>query len=392
MRTNRTIEQAVKALADKSIRQRVVSGVVVSPYPANGTVMHVQLSDPALGDNLAVRARVLAGASVSALPVGTPVTVILDHGRSVVSGVGGAGGGSSAAGDPFFGGAYFKDNTSGDIVDLIIPNGRYLFNGGTTAVIHGIAGGVDGRLVTITNRGGGMLTPLLVLSESPTELTLPNRIRGHNGAAIAIFDDTTVAFIYDGDVSRWRPWPFITSAYQPFAYALGTNMDTVSTGNTALAAVSGGLAGARAIPILVTAPMWLKSYTIWNTDTASLRTADCDLFMDTGSNTFAEGLYGLGFASFSFTPSAASARTATLIGSRQPIMPGLYWFVIRNTSSTQTFGLGQVAAGSLAQNVARTTTTMANSWGTIDISGWTASTAQSLVRLNGSIGHASAVF
>lgn len=50
--------------------------------------MHVQLSDPALGDNLTVRARVAGGASINPLEVGTPVTIIMDHGKAVVSGMG----------------------------------------------------------------------------------------------------------------------------------------------------------------------------------------------------------------------------------------------------------------------------------------------------------------
>lgn len=88
-RALKTFGQSVQDTAGKTIRQRVLAGALVAPYPGVGGVAHVQLSDPALGSNLTVRARVLGGLAVGILPIGTPVTVTIEHGQAIVVGMGG---------------------------------------------------------------------------------------------------------------------------------------------------------------------------------------------------------------------------------------------------------------------------------------------------------------
>jgi len=131
----------------------------------------------------------------------------------------------------------------------------------------------------------------------------------------------------------------------PFAFHGGagvTNATDWSGAPVSLAAVSGGNGGAAIMPVVLTAPMRLISYNLWCTDTASARSAEARLYRDDGSTTlqFVTG----SDASWSFTPSAAAARSAAVsAGSGVLLRPGVYWLVIRNKSTTHTFGIGGTA-------------------------------------------------
>lgn len=113
---------------------------------------------------------------------------------------------------------------------------------------------------------------------------------------------------------------------------------TVSTAIT-LAAVSGGNGGALWVPIVVPAPMLLQQIGVWNLDTASARSAEARIYLDAGSATcsFVTGTD----VAWSFTPSAASSRTADVSGAPVTLDPGMYLVVIRNTSATQVFSIGR---------------------------------------------------
>lgn len=181
------------------------------------------------------------------------------------------------------------------------------------------------------------------------------------------------------------------ASWQAFAYAAGLTHASTTTGGINLDVVGGGLGGAKAIPVLLHNPMLLQQLTIWNTDTASARTAEWSLYVDSGDATF--DLVTGATGTFSFTPGgAASLRSSAAASAPVFLSPGTYWLVIRNTSGAQTFGLGLVAAGTMVVNASRTNTGIAALGSTIDISAWTAATSQILARLDGRIGAEAAAF
>ena len=384
-------ERLTKNAEEKHLSDKIRQAILIAPYPGQGRVMHVQLSDPTYGSNLVVRAEVMSGLETGSLPIGSSVTVKITRGKVRVVGVGGSSG-LGAGGELLLGGMTFNTQAA-DITGAVCEGSILRLDGAGPGYLHGVAGGEDGRLITIFAEGGGVLDPFFIISDSTTEPIAENRFRVHDRNSIPLYDDIGVQFIYDGDKLRWRPighWP---SPGQPFAYAMGTDHTTVATGTTNLSAVSGGLGGARAIPVLVTAPMFLQSVTLWNTDTANARAAEMTIFADTGKAVAREAGYGLFYATLSFTPTVASARTFSG-GIRSPLMPGIYWCIIRNTSTTQTFGLGQVAVGSLGGFSARNApgSGIGNVWQNTTIAGWTGATGQSLVRFNGAIAAESGIF
>lgn len=184
----------------------------------------------------------------------------------------------------------------------------------------------------------------------------------------------------------------------PFAYPLGLDSFATSSGSLALDTVAAGVGGARAIPIHVPALMLVESLSIWSTDTGSARTAEWALYWDGGDassstfigyDAFLSGVLG----TFSFTPGgSASVRTSTATGAPLRLAPGIWWLVIRNTSTARTFGLGYQAAGDLAVARHRFDAAAAALSVSLDISGWSDSNAMPLVRLNGRIGAEAAEF
>ena len=184
----------------------------------------------------------------------------------------------------------------------------------------------------------------------------------------------------------------------PFAYPLGLDSFATASGSLALDTVAAGVGGARAIPILVPALMLVESLSIWSTDTGSARTAEWALYWDGGDassstfigyDAFLSGVLG----TFSFTPGgSASVQTSMATGAPLRLAPGIWWLVIRNTSTARTFGLGYQAAGDLAVARHRFDAAAAALSVSLDISGWSDSNAMPLVRLNGRIGAEAAEF
>lgn len=189
-----------------------------------------------------------------------------------------------------------------------------------------------------------------------------------------------------------------TVGLTPYAYPVGVPHDATSGGAANLDTVAAGLGGARAIPILVPSMMLVESLSIWSTDTANARAAEWALFWDraeAGTNNLIsvhDPLIGSAMGTFSFTPGAASVRTSTASGGPYRIAPGLYWLVIRNTSTARTFGIGYSSAGTLSVDGARSVTNAASLTITVDISTWTDTPNVPLVRLNGRIGAETAAF
>ncbi len=187
--------------------------------------------------------------------------------------------------------------------------------------------------------------------------------------------------IYDGVRERG----VTDSGYSPFAMQIGASpTDTYSTA-VSLTVVSATLGGVIVIPILVQSHMLVTGVTVWNTDTANARTAEWRLYEDrnNGIDTVAEmaTLNGV----WSFTPSAASARTAatTVLGTY--LGPGVYWLAIRNLSSADTFGVGSAPASATALGNTGQTKNIVALGSTLDMMAatWTKTTAIYGVRING---------
>jgi hypothetical protein len=143
--------------------------------------------------------------------------------------------------------------------------------------------------------------------------------------------------------------------------------------------------GAIQIPIVVPAHMHVPKLTIWNTDTANLRTAEWALYeMRTGWDVNGDKIVGVG-GSFSFTPGVAFAQDSGISGGGSAYLgPGVYMLVIRNTSATQTFGLGEQAAGTIAPTTCKTKTLGSALGATLDLNtGWSGVSALPGVILRG---------
>jgi hypothetical protein len=154
-----------------------------------------------------------------------------------------------------------------------------------------------------------------------------------------------------------------------------------------LAAVSAGNAGAVGALVFVTAPMKLRSISVWNKNTATARTAEGRVFNITTSST-ASFITGTD-CTWSFTPSAASLRAATVSGAPVALDPGYYLVVIRNTSASQTFDVGaetQGAANMLKGScVHSVTASVAALTTTIDVTGWSRAGSIVGIQLDGEI-------
>ncbi len=141
--------------------------------------------------------------------------------------------------------------------------------------------------------------------------------------------------------------------------------------------------GAIAIPMVVSAPMQLQGYILRNLDTANLRTCEISLYQTLLQNSATVNRIGNSGATLSFTPVAASTRTA-LLGASIVIAPGFYWLVIRNTSATQTFGFATSTVPTFNPNASETKTLAAALGASLDIvTGWTKSGTIGAVAMQG---------
>lgn len=90
--------------------------------------------------------------------------------------------------------------TTGVINDYNAANiSNIKFTGAVTS-FRGLAGGVNGKIITLTN---GYTSSFGILNQSGTS-TAANRIITGVVADFAIFPDQTIALQYDGNSSRWR--------------------------------------------------------------------------------------------------------------------------------------------------------------------------------------------
>lgn len=188
-----------------------------------------------------------------------------------------------------------------------------------------------------------VLMPLYLGPSGPAATPLQGHVR---------HDSTLAHYMYFYDSVRDRS--MMNVGFAPYAYPIGAGPTNTATVARNLAAVSAGNGGAIAIPIVVTSHMLFARVGVWNTDIANARSAEWRLYEDRLDNSNSLNEIAGANGTWSFTPSAASFRSSPAAVNPTYIAPGLYWLVIRNTSSTQTFGVGEQAAGTLAHNTCQT--------------------------------------
>jgi hypothetical protein len=241
------------------------------------------------------------------------------------------------------------------------------------------------KILTLEDDAGAVLTGIDLLQAELRRFLIS---KASVNAAVATegsatWDDTWRGLLVGDGVQAkgvtpvgWAVWA--THPREPVTDTFGTAVN--------LAVVSGGNAGAQAFPILVPAPMYVKDYWIRSTDTAaSARTAEIALYATRQQNSATIDRIPGSLNSFAFTPSgAASNRGSGTVNLYLP--PGFYICVIRNTHSTNTFGLG-FAPGPTFQ-------AGANNWGkviaalgaTLDIvTGWTGGHGIPAITLRGAM-------
>jgi len=93
--------------------------------------------------------------------------------------------------------------TAGSANDVVFANASYirLDTAGAAQTITGIAGGVDGKLLTLTNADAALA---VTLSNQSVSSTAANRIVTGTGVDLTIAAGASVNLIYDATDSRWR--------------------------------------------------------------------------------------------------------------------------------------------------------------------------------------------
>ena len=92
--------------------------------------------------------------------------------------------------------------SSGSITSLTTADISVIkYNSTSQGTLHGLADGVDGKILIITNINTGKL---LIASDSSTETTASNRIITQGDVNLSLRYKTSMIFQYDGTSSRWR--------------------------------------------------------------------------------------------------------------------------------------------------------------------------------------------
>lgn len=212
-----------------------------------------------------------------------------------------------------------------------------------------------------------------VFGTGPT-VSLRNAVASATTGDVTFDQTTSLLTWYDSQRARMSSRGWAAQAWPPggpIQGAFGTAVNLVANGGTAL------------IPIVVTGDMLFDNLNIRNTDTATQRDAEWALYVqylnngNSGENSI--NLVTGATGTFSFTPGgAASNRSSTAASAPVYLAPGYYWLALRNTSATQTFGLGTATNGALVGNVFQTKTLGSALGSTLDAvaATWTKQTAQ----------------
>jgi hypothetical protein len=190
--------------------------------------------------------------------------------------------------------------------------------------------------------------------------------------------------VRDADMGGWAAYAV------PPGFAFNATYTTVTT---TLPANGGSLA----VPIFVPGPMLVQSMSFY---IGASTTPTCEMQLyeqylnngNAGENTLAY-VSGLGITSASRSASALNTVNFNTPGTYIP--GGSYWIVIRNTSASNTLGIGYLAAGTMAQNNGQTKTLGSTIVGaSLDFvaATWTKVTWMAGVRLNGRVFGGAAAF
>jgi len=178
------------------------------------------------------------------------------------------------------------------------------------------------------------------------------RLRGSSGGARDVIKLGSHGLQFGGDMDVYSDYVgrllghdgtrykgLTSEGWSPFAFPEGSAGATMTnSSNSALEVVAAGNGGAILVPFRLSSPMLLQSCFVFNTDTASLRTAEWRLYVDRSNGATLDEVAGAN-GTWSFTPTVASERESAAASAPVLLSAGLYWLVIRNTSTAQTFGV-----------------------------------------------------
>lgn len=86
-RSLQTSAENIQRTSQRKPVERTQQAFLASSLPGDSQIVHIQFTDPTLSRGSTVRATVRRGVSVASLPVGTPITIVVRHGKAEVVGV-----------------------------------------------------------------------------------------------------------------------------------------------------------------------------------------------------------------------------------------------------------------------------------------------------------------
>jgi len=209
---------------------------------------------------------------------------------------------------------------------------------------------------------------------TPAHLNVPVEAPGTTEGRIGWDGTVRQASVYDSVRDR----PVTPTGYQAFAFSGTTNDWAGAPAGSNLGAVSGGNGGAYLYPIRLDAPMLLQQLWFWNTNTATARSAEWRLFYERLGNSATLDEVANANGTWSFTPSAASWRSSAAQSPPVLLGPGVYWVVIRNTSTSQTLGVGIGTAGGTGSPSTGRTASIAALGSTLNSASFTGTTTSAV--------------
>lgn len=210
------------------------------------------------------------------------------------------------------------------------------------------------------------------------------------------YADTQAGILYRDNGTSWDAIARLSVeplGGAPFAFPIGFDSQINLTAYT-LAALSGGNAGAIAVPIHVPGNMLLSAVSIQNRDTSAARALEFLLFVDTSNDNNTLTAIAGSYTAWALVGAGNTVQTANL---SEPISlkPGTYWAVLRNSHATATFALGITTGTQMSINQAQTKLLPTlNGLSTLDFvaATWTKTSTQPGIALRGRVFGQSSIF
>jgi hypothetical protein len=192
-----------------------------------------------------------------------------------------------------------------------------------------------------------------------------------------------------------RKMPLPAVGFLPWVFAMGANPAQTFGTNTNLAANGGAFAAA----VVLSAPMLLRSVSVFNNNSSLQRSWNWYLYVQyTQTEVSSENSLTLkanGTAAEVFTPGSTSERTILAATLPTFLPPGAYWLVIQCQHASNNFGVAGIAEGTFSDATISQTKTLAIPPGnTLDFHAatWTKVGTTLGARLNGEVFGESAAF